>query len=104
MSLRYCERARDFVIGNLDRELTIGLIAREVGCSASTLQRHFKTHFGMTVFDFIRQKRLEAARTALADDGIPISHAAHLAGYNNISSFTTAFRRAYGVTPKQVRV
>ncbi|MFC5584708.1 helix-turn-helix transcriptional regulator [Nitratireductor kimnyeongensis] len=103
MSLRYCERARDFVSGNLDRELTIGLIAREVGCSTSTLQRHFKMHFGVTVFDFIRQKRLEAARAALAQDGIPIAHAAHLAGYNNISSFTTAFRKAYGMTPSQVR-
>lgn len=103
ISLRYCERARDFIAGNLDRELTIGRIAREVGCSTSTLQRHFKMHFGMTVFDFIRQKRLEAARAALAQDGIPIAHAAYLAGYNNISSFTTAFRKAYGMTPSQVR-
>ncbi len=104
MGLRYCERARDFVTANLETELTIDLIAGDVGCSASTLQRHFKTHFGMTVFDFIRQKRLEAARSALAGNGIPISHAAHMAGYNNISSFTTAFRKAYGMTPKQVRV
>ncbi|EKF20166.1 hypothetical protein NA2_05231 [Nitratireductor pacificus pht-3B] len=104
MTLRFCERVRDFVTANLDKDLTIDRIAREVGWGTSTLQRHFKTHFGMTVFDFIRQKRLEAARSALADDGIPIAHAAHLAGYNNISSFTTAFRRAYGVTPKQVRL
>lgn len=104
MSLRHYERVRDFIVANLDRELTIDLIAREAGSSASTVQRHFKEHFGITIFDFIRRERLEAARAALASDGIPVSHAAHLAGYNNISSFTTAFRKAYGVTPKQVRV
>lgn len=104
MSLRHCERVRDFIVANLDRELTIDLIAKEAGSSASTVQRHFKEHFGITIFDFIRQERLEAARAALASDGIPVSHAAHMAGYNNISSFTTAFRKAYGVTPKQVRV
>ena len=104
MSLRHYERVRDFIVANLDRELTIAMIAREAGASASTVQRQFKEHFGITIFDFIRQERLEAARAALASEGIPISHAAHLAGYNNISSFTTAFRRAYGVTPSRVRI
>ncbi|MBN7775097.1 helix-turn-helix transcriptional regulator [Nitratireductor aquimarinus] len=104
MSLRQCERVREFIVANLDKDLTTDLIAREVGSSASTLQRHFKAQFGITVFDFIRQERLDAARVALTSGGIPISHAAHMAGYNSISSFTTAFRRAYGVTPGQVRV
>lgn len=103
MSLKHCERVRDYIIGNLDKDLSIDLIAEEAGASTSTIQRHFKEHFGITVFGFIRQKRLETARSALATDGIPVSRAAHLAGYNNISSFTTAFRKAFGVTPKQVR-
>ncbi len=103
MSLRLCERIRDFVVAHLDRDLTIDLIAAEVGASASTIQRHFKEQSGMTIFDFVRQSRLEAARAALVHDGIQVSRAAHLAGYNNISSFTTAFRKAYGMTPKQVR-
>jgi AraC-like DNA-binding protein len=104
MTLRNCERVRDYITANLDRELTIAMIAREAGASVSTVQRHFKEHFGITIFDFIRQERLEAARAALAGKGIPVSHAAHLAGYNNISSFTTAFRKAYGVTPSRVRI
>jgi AraC-like DNA-binding protein len=104
MSLRRYLRLKDFITANLDKELTIDVIAREAGSSVSTVQRHFKEHFGVTISDFIRQTRLETARAALARDGIPVSHAAHLAGYNNISSFTTAFRKAYGVTPGQVRV
>lgn len=104
MSLRHCERVRDFILANLDRDLTIDLIAKEAGLSASTVQRRFKEHFGIPVFDFIRQERLEAARAALAGNGIPVSHAAHLAGYSNVSSFTTAFRKAYGITPSQVRI
>ncbi|MBX9464769.1 MAG: AraC family transcriptional regulator [Aquamicrobium sp.] len=104
MSLRRYLRIKDFISAKLDKELTIDVIAREAGSSVSTVQRHFKEHFGVTISDFIRKQRLDMARAALARDGIPVSHAAHLAGYNNISSFTTAFRKAYGVTPKQVRV
>lgn len=103
MSLRHCERVRDYIIANLEKDLSIDLIAGEAGASTSTIQRHFKEHFGITIFGFIRQKRLEAARAALATDGIPVSQAAHLAGYHNISSFTTAFRKSFGVTPKQAR-
>lgn len=104
MSLRHCERVRDYIIANLEKDLSIDLIAGEAGASTSTIQRHFKEHFGITIFGFIRQKRLEAARAALATDGIPVSKAAHLAGYHNISSFTTAFRKTFGITPKQARV
>lgn len=104
MSLRHCERVRDFIIANLENDLSIDLIAGEAGASTSTIQRHFKEHFGITIFSFIRQKRLEAARAALATEGIPVSKAAHLAGYHNVSSFTTAFRKTFGITPKQARV
>lgn len=103
MSLRQCEGIKDFILSNLERDLSIGLIAREAGASPSVIQRHFKEHFGYTIFDFIRQKRLEAAHSALANMGLTVSQAAHVAGYNNISSFTTAFKKAYGVTPKRVR-
>ena len=67
------------------------------------MQRHFKEHFGLTIFEFIRQKRLESARWALESDGVPIAQAAYIAGYNNPSSFTTAFKKAYGVSPKYRR-
>lgn len=103
MSLRQCEAVRDFVLANLERDLTMDMIARAAGASASTVQRRFREHFGIAIFDFIRLKRLEAARTALARDGVPVAQAAHLAGYNDASSFTTAFRKAFGVTPRQVR-
>lgn len=103
MSLRQSERARDFILGNLDGELTIEEIARAVGASVSALQRHFKDHFGQTVFEFIRTRRLERACAALETEGITIGQASHLAGYANPSSFTTAFKKAYGVSPSQLR-
>lgn len=103
MGLRQCESVKDFIMDNLQRDLSIGLIAKEVGASTSVVQRHFKEHFGCTIFDFIRQKRLEAAHASLVNEGITASQAAYLAGYNNLSSFTTAFKKAYGITPRKVR-
>ncbi|MCF3639304.1 AraC family transcriptional regulator, partial [Rhizobium sp. TRM95111] len=103
MSQRQCEWVRGYILDNIDSDLTIEKIAGSAGVSVSTIQRHFKEHIGMTVFDFIRHERLERARAALEHEGIPIAKAAYLAGYSNLSSFTTAFRKTYGVTPKRVR-
>lgn len=103
LSRRQSEKVRDYILAHVCEDLTLDRIAREVGISTSSIQRHFKERFGTTVSDFIRQERLETARAALERDGIPISQAAYLAGYSNPSSFTTAFKKAYGVTPKHRR-
>lgn len=97
------ERVRDFIAANLTQDLTIDLIAAEARSSASTIQRNFKARFGLSIFEFVQQMRLEIARNALVADGVRVSHAAHLAGYGSTASFTTAFRRAYGVSPRQLR-
>lgn len=97
------ERIRDYVLAHLHEDLSLSDIARAIGTSTSSVQRHFKDFFNMTVSDFIRNERLEIARDALERQGIPISQAAYLAGYNNPSSFTTAFKRRYGQSPKYYR-
>jgi AraC-like DNA-binding protein len=102
-SLRQSERVRDYIVDNLDDALTIDKIARSIGASVSSVQRHFKEHFGVTVFEFVRSTRLERASEALERDGVSIAQAAHLAGYANPAHFTTAFKRTYGVLPSQRR-
>jgi AraC-like DNA-binding protein len=83
--------------------LTIETIAREAGASVSSVQRHFKQHFGMTVFEFIRSKRLDAARDALERKGVTVMQAAWIAGYLSPSSFITAFKKTYGTPPGVMR-
>ncbi|MDQ8697604.1 AraC family transcriptional regulator [Hyphomicrobium sp. LHD-15] len=103
MSARQSERVRDYILANLSNNLTIETIARETGASASSVQRHFKQRFGMTVFDFIRRKRLDAARDALEREGVTVMQAAWIAGYLSPSSFITAFKKTYGAPPGLMR-
>ena len=102
-TLRQSERVRDYVLEHLSEPLSIDTIARETGASVSSVQRHFKEHFGITVFDFIRRTRLEQARDALERQGTTIAQAAFIAGYTSTANFTTAFKKTYGVTPRYRR-
>ncbi|HAW25986.1 MAG: AraC family transcriptional regulator [Gammaproteobacteria bacterium] len=78
-------------------------IARETGVNATTLQRQFRSLKGMTVFEYQRGRRLNSAREALEREGATVTEAAWRAGYNSPANFATAFKRQFGISPRQVR-
>lgn len=93
----------DFLEARLDDAFTLEDVARAAGMSANRLQRLFRAAFGMTVFEYVRRRKLERARQALQEEGLSVSEAAYRAGYNSSANFATAFRRAFGVSPKEMR-
>ncbi|AHL73818.1 AraC family transcriptional regulator [Stutzerimonas stutzeri] len=82
---------------------TLDHIAREMGVNATTLQRQFRLFKGMTVFEYQRSRRLHRAREALEREGATVTEAAWGAGYNSAANFATAFKRQFGINPRQVR-
>jgi AraC-like DNA-binding protein len=82
---------------------SIDEIAREVGMSNSSLQRHFGAAYGVSVFEFIRNAKLDEPKRLLMQDGASVSEAAYRAGYSSAANFATAFKRRFGISPKHVR-
>ncbi|MBO6549407.1 MAG: helix-turn-helix transcriptional regulator [Rhizobiales bacterium] len=93
----------NFIENNLNADLTLEEIAKSVGFSVSSLQRHFKSTYGATVVDYIRKRKLEMAKDAMINEGVSVSEACFIAGYSNPSSFATAFKRAFGVSPGAIQ-
>lgn len=84
-------------------QLDMRAIAKYIGCNANTLQQQFRQIRGQTIFDYMRQCRLERAAHALRDDGVSVSLAAEIAGYSSQANFSTAFHRHFGTLPKHYR-
>lgn len=84
-------------------DVSLNDLARQAGTNPTTLQRHFRAVYGTTVFDFVRETRLQRARRALEHDGLTVGQAALLAGYNSAANFATAYRRRFGMPPKLAR-
>ena len=83
--------------------LSLDEMAQHVGSNATSLQQQFRTLHGCTVFEYVRQRRLQAAKQALQRDQLSVAQAAEVAGYGSAANFATAFKRRYGLSPKQVR-
>lgn len=95
-------KVHNYIEANLLRDICLDEIAKDVGFSVSSLQRHFKVAYGTTVVEYIRTRKLEIAKDAIQDQGMSISDACFLVGYSTQSSFATAFKRAFGVSPGSV--
>ena len=83
--------------------LTIANLCRELGISRTTLHRLFDTEGGVQAY--IRGRRLEAVRLALADPGSsePIHALAERFAFSDAAHLSRLFRSRYGLTPSDHR-
>lgn len=87
---------------HLKGTLTIDSIASHFSMSRSNLQRTFRQQAGVTINNYIRQRRLRNAKQNLEKGLCTITEAAYEAGYNHPANFTIAFKKTFGVPPTKV--
>ena len=101
--LRIIEHAAEILQRKFADAPRIGCLARLVGMNDAKLCAGFKQVFGMTISDYTRHLRMRRAKALLEESGLSIIEVALEVGYSHASNFATAFKRYYGVTPRQAR-
>jgi AraC-like DNA-binding protein len=100
------DQVQAFIQANLgNAQLTPGAIAAAHHISLRYLHKLFHAE-GHTVGGWVRERRLEQCRRDLADPCLaarPIHAIAARWGYTSPAHFSQAFRRAYGLSPRQFR-
>lgn len=97
------DKARQLLSTQFSPPLTIPALAKAIGTNTNKLKAGFKLIYGMTIFEFANQHRMEYAITLLSTRHIPISEVAHAVGYRSQASFSTAFKEYFGRLPRDVR-
>ncbi len=78
-------------------------LAKEIGLNTHQLKSQFKEVFGVPVFKYLQNHRLEKAHALLREQGYTVQEAAWQVGYDSLSSFSNAFAKKFGVRPSEVR-
>ena len=95
------ERIMDCINKNLkNSDLSVDMIADEVGISRVHLHRKMKELTGQTPHDFIRNIRLKRAAQLLANQGMNVTEVMYACGFANSASFSTVFKKFYGMSPR----
>ncbi len=77
-------------------------LARRVNISETKLKNNFKTVFGVPIYQYFQKARMRAAREVLETHKYSIKQVALEMGYVNLSNFSTAFRKEFGVLPSKI--
>ena len=82
-------------------DLSVDYIASEVGISRVHLHRKMKELTGQTPHEFIRNIRLKQVANLLANQNMNITEVMYACGFNNAASFSTIFKKFYGMSPRE---
>ena len=81
-------------------DLSVDMIAQEVGISRVHLHRKMKELTNQTPHDFIRNLRLKQAANLLSSQHHNVTEVMYACGFSNTASFSTMFRKFYGMSPR----
>lgn len=95
--------AKEYIQKNIKTELRLGRIAWHVGKGEEHLARVFKRETGSSVFDYVREMRVNLAKTYLQDSVLSLGKIAEICGFSSLSFFSRTFRQKVGMAPSVYR-
>ncbi len=96
-------RALDYIEEHLQRPLGNEEVAREIGMSASTFNRHFRREMGHSFHEYLQIRRVDRACLLLAHSPASIEQVAEEAGFCDRFYFSRVFKAVQGLSPGAYR-
>lgn len=80
--------------------ITVDDLAKAFYVSNSTISHQFKQKMGVSVYRYITQRRLIAAKKLIAEK-VPMEEISRRVGFVDYSTFYRAFKQEYGIAPRR---
>ena len=93
----------DYIYDNLHCKIQVDGLADEAGLSKTYLSKLFHKETGMTIVQYIMDKKLDAAKNLLMFTEHTTSEIANYLNFSSESHFINAFKKSTGLTPKKFK-
>lgn len=96
-------KAVKFIEKNLKENITIEVAAQEAGYSLFHFARVFNQLTGHSPYDYIMRRRLSESAKKLAEKKQRITDVAFEFQFNNIETYSRAFKKMFDILPNQIK-
>ena len=103
ISDKHLSKAIEAMHSSIDKNWSVGSLAREASMSRSAFALKFKTVLGQTPLEYLTQWRMYKAGAMIRSNNTSFSEVASAVGYGSESSFSRVFKREMGVAPRAYR-
>ena len=84
-------------------DISLETMAEELNLSVRQTSRIIRSTTGHTLGELITERRMSEAKNLLRENGLTVSEISARVGYSSPSCFYAAFKKYYGVLPKEYR-
>lgn len=97
------EAAKAYIKNNLHKKITLAALSMSLHCSTVTLTEHFRKEFGITIMQYVLNKRMELAKDLLKNTDMSVKEIAYSCGFADVEYFSRCFRDNCGNSPAKWR-
>ena len=102
-SSKQVAQAIDYIYVHIMDRITVNELAEAINISPTHLSRIFKQETGISVSEYIRQRKIDMAKNLLRFSNYDFVEIAVMLSYSSQSHFIQHFRTQMGMTPKAYR-
>lgn len=95
------KHAKKIIIDRMNNPPSLDDLAKEIGLNTKKLKTDFKELYGSPVFTFLLNYKMDLAKKLLQEQQLNVNEIGLHLGYSSSSHFIAAFKRKFGITPKQ---
>ncbi len=97
------DKINQFIHSHYNKDISRNEIAEEFFLTPDYLAKLYKSKTGVTIKGYINEYRINKAKDLLNTSDINISEIAIAVGFDNLSYFSTIFKKAVGLSPSEYR-
>ncbi|MEF3302220.1 helix-turn-helix transcriptional regulator [Paenibacillus sp. GYB003] len=98
----HVQRMLNYLEAHYSEDLHMELLESELYLNKTYLAKIFKEFTGMTIFIYIKNRRLNQAKIMfMMDKSVSVSDVCYQVGYKHLSHFSRLFKQEFGCTPEQ---
>ena len=96
------DRVTAYIESHFAQNITIADLSRHFYVSESTISHQFRQKMGLSLYRYITQRRLIAAKTHI-QNGATLEQVSRDVGFADYSTFYRAFKQEFGISPRRYR-